>query len=74
MYSYYNPDMSFAVSEICQKSAVLDHVSNRCCCFVVRGESPGCRLITTASMLEWLRNLLPTTHRGAVRKDGVEIP
>ena len=27
--------------------------------FVVRGESPGCRLISTASMLEWLRNLLP---------------
>ena len=41
-------------------------------CFVVRGESPGCRLISTASMLEWLRNLLPTTHRGAVRKDGAE--
>ena len=42
--------------------------------FVVRGESPGCRLISTASMLEWLRNLLPTTHGGAVRKDGAEIP
>jgi len=41
--------------------------------FVVRGESPGCRLISTASMLEWLRNL-PTTHMGAVRKDGAEIP
>jgi len=27
--------------------------------FVVRGESPGCRLISTASMLEWSRNLLP---------------
>jgi len=27
-----------------------------CVCFVVRGESPGCRLISTASMLEWLRN------------------
>ena len=25
-------------------------------------------------MLEWLRNLLPTTHKGAVRKDGAEIP
>ena len=25
-------------------------------CFVVRGESPGCRLFSTASMLEWLRN------------------
>jgi len=42
--------------------------------FVVRGESPGCRLFGTASVFEWLRNLLPTTHRGAVRKDGVEIP
>jgi len=43
--------------------------------FVVRGESPGCRLFGTASMLEWLRNLPPpTTHRGAVRKDGAEIP
>ena len=42
--------------------------------FVVRGESPGCRLISTASMLEWLRNTSPTTHRGAVRKDGAEIP
>jgi len=27
--------------------------------FVVRGESPGCRLFSTAAMLEWLRNLLP---------------
>ena len=26
---------------------------------VVRGESPGCRLFSTASLLEWLRNLLP---------------
>ena len=42
--------------------------------FVVRGESPGCRLISTASMLEWLRISSPTTHRGAVRKDGAEIP
>ena len=42
--------------------------------FIVRGESPGCCLFSTASMLEWLRNLLPTTHRGAVQKDGVEIP
>ena len=25
MHSYYNPDVSFAVSEICLKSAVLDH-------------------------------------------------
>ena len=33
---------------------------------VVREESPGCRLFGTASMLEWLRNLLPTTRRGAV--------
>ena len=29
-------------------------------CFVVRGESPGCRLFGTASMWEWLRNLPPT--------------
>ena len=29
MYSFYNPDVSFAVSEICLKSAVLDHGSNR---------------------------------------------
>ena len=29
MYSYYNPDVSFAVSEICLKPAVLDHGSNR---------------------------------------------
>jgi len=35
------------------------------------GENPpGCRLFNTASMLEWLRNSSPTTHRGAVRKDG----
>ncbi|KAK2139324.1 hypothetical protein LSH36_1864g00003 [Paralvinella palmiformis] len=27
--SYYNPDVSFAVSEICLKSVVLDHESNR---------------------------------------------
>ena len=35
-----------------------------CCCFVVRGESPGCRLFSTASMLEWLRNLLPHHSQG----------
>jgi len=27
--------------------------------FVVRGESPGCRLFGTASILEWLRKILP---------------
>ena len=43
-------------------------------CFVFRGESPGCRLFGTASMLEWLKISSPTTHRGAVRKDGAEIP
>ena len=42
-------------------------------CFVVRGESPGCRLFGTASMLDWLRKSSPTTHRGALRKDGAEI-
>ena len=41
----------------------------------IRGESPSCRLINTASMLEWLRSVpSPTTHRGAVRKDGAEKP
>ena len=30
--------------------------------FVFRGESPGCHLFGTASMLEWLRNLLPRHH------------
>ena len=40
-------------------------------CFAVRGESSGCCLFGTASMLEWLRNTsLHTTHRGAVWKDG----
>ena len=43
-------------------------------CFVVRGESPGCRLFSTASMLECLRNPSPNTHMGAVRKGGAEIP
>ena len=33
--------------------------------FVIRGESPGCRLISTASMLEWLRNLLPHHSQGS---------
>ena len=33
--------------------------------FVVRGESPGCRLISTASMLEWLRKLLPHHSKGS---------
>jgi len=33
--------------------------------FVVRRESPGCRLISTASMLEWLRNLLPHHSQGS---------
>jgi len=42
--------------------------------FVVRGESQGCRLFGTASMLEWLRNALPHHYMGAVRKDGAEIP
>ena len=42
--------------------------------FVVRGESPGCRLVSTASMLEWLRISSPTTHRGALPKDGAETP
>ena len=32
---------------------------------VVRGESPGCRLISTDSMLEWLRNLLPHHSQGS---------
>ena len=35
------------------------------CCFVVRGESPGCRLFDTASMLEWLRNGLPHHSQGS---------
>ena len=34
-------------------------------CFVVRGESPGCRLISTASMFERLRNLLPHHSQGS---------
>jgi len=33
--------------------------------FIVRGESPGCRLISTASMFEWLRNLLPHHSQGS---------
>ena len=33
--------------------------------FVVRGEFPGCRLISTASMLEWLRILLPHHSKGS---------
>ena len=33
--------------------------------FVVRGESPGCRLISTASMWEWLRNLVPHNSQGS---------
>jgi len=36
-----------------------------CFVFVVRGESLGCRLFGTASMLvEWLRNLLPHHSQG----------
>jgi len=41
------------------------------CCSVFWGQSPGCRLFGTASMLE---SSSPATHRGAVRKDGAEIP
>ena len=33
-------------------------------CFVVRGESPGYRLLITASMVEWLRNLLTEEQYG----------
>ena len=32
--------------------------------FVVRRESPGCRLFGTASMFEWLRNRLPPPLTG----------
>ena len=32
--------------------------------FVVRGESPGCRLISKASMLEWLRSPPPPPLTG----------
>ena len=45
------------------------HVSERKCLlrhgFVVQGKSPGCRLFGTASMLEWLRNLLPHHSQGS---------
>ena len=34
-------------------------------CFVVRGESPGCRLFGTASMLDWLRKVLPHHSQGS---------
>jgi len=34
-------------------------------CFVIRGESPGCRLFSTASVLEWLRNLLSQHSQGS---------
>jgi len=33
--------------------------------FVFRGESPDCRLFGTASMLGWLRNLLPHHSHGS---------
>jgi len=33
--------------------------------FVVRGESSGCRLFGTASIFEWLRNLLPHHSQGS---------
>ena len=36
------------------------------CCFVVRGESPGCRLFGIASMLEWFGNLLPHHSQGSI--------
>ena len=42
--------------------------------FVVRGESPGCRLISTVSMFECLRNLLPHHSQGAVRKMEPKYP
>ena len=34
-------------------------------CFVFRGESPGCRLFSTASVFEWLINLLPHHSQGS---------
>ena len=38
-------------------------------CFVVRGESPDCRLFGTASMLDWLRNHLPHhSHGGSTER------
>jgi len=36
--------------------------------FIIRGESPGCRLISAASMLEWLGNLLPHQSQGSSTK------
>ena len=33
-------------------------------CLVFRGESSNCRLFSTASMLEWLRNILPPPLTG----------
>jgi len=41
-------------------------------CFVVRGESPGCHLISTASMLEWLRNPLPNHSQGSCKYGKIE--
>jgi len=43
-------------------------------CLVFWGESPGCHLFGTASMLKWLKNSSPTTHSGVVWKDGAKIP
>ena len=34
-------------------------------CFVFQGGSSGCHLFSTASMLEWLRNLLPHHSQGS---------
>jgi len=45
--------------------AVIQYMLTHKSCFVVQGESPGCRLFSTASMLEWLRNLLPHHSQGS---------
>jgi len=34
-------------------------------CFIIRGESPGCPLFSTASMLEWLWYFLPHHSQGS---------
>jgi len=43
---------------VCLLATVWQKTINSEPCLVFLGESPGCCLLDTASMLEWLRNLL----------------
>jgi len=60
---------NFSLFEKCTRLLCAKLVQNRkwrVKNLVFRGGSPGCRLFSTASMLEWLRNHLPHHSKGSI--------